>query len=270
MNNAESSVRRLWLCYLHRVVVDVLQCRLDIEQTRLLVLNAANELDLYGNKVAKGAIAMAKVCLTLWLWLLLACVLGILMKSSDLRWFSGYVSCKQLALLLKCAFKGFLLLVNILSTGYPSPLIWLWGLVMLSWMWRLQPQTQHYWYWTMPFKSMEQGVWALTFHYLICGHVHGLYVLQMAQMRYIWAPLPSLSCSGYPNFRPAWQIETLSCVMTLFTWSYTASVFSSTTPEKYLAPISMQKGRGLYQCKKVGANVTLVHWITICCLPDIW
>jgi acyl-CoA dehydrogenase len=34
---------------------------LDIEQTRLLVLNAANELDLYGNKVAKGAIAMAKV-----------------------------------------------------------------------------------------------------------------------------------------------------------------------------------------------------------------
>lgn len=37
------------------------KCRLDIEQTRLLVLNAANELDLYGNKVAKGAIAMAKV-----------------------------------------------------------------------------------------------------------------------------------------------------------------------------------------------------------------
>ncbi len=34
-------------------------------------------------------------------------------------------SCKQLALLLKCAFKGFLLLVNTLSTGYPSPLIWL-------------------------------------------------------------------------------------------------------------------------------------------------
>ncbi len=28
--------------------------------------------------------------------------------------------------------------------------------------------------------------------------------------------------------------------------------------------------RHLYQCKKVGANVTLVHWITICCLPDIW
>ncbi|XP_024401951.1 probable acyl-CoA dehydrogenase IBR3 isoform X2 [Physcomitrium patens] len=35
--------------------------RLDIEQTRLLVLNAAHQLDLYGNKVAKGAIAMAKV-----------------------------------------------------------------------------------------------------------------------------------------------------------------------------------------------------------------
>ncbi len=120
-------------------------------------------------------------------------------------------SCEQLVLLLKCAFKGFLLLVNILSTGYPSPLIWLWGLVMLSWMWRLQPQTQHYGYWTMPFKSMEQGAWALTFHYLICGQVHGLYVLQMARMRYIWAPLPSLSCSGYPNFRPAWPIETLMC-----------------------------------------------------------
>ncbi|XP_024360890.1 probable acyl-CoA dehydrogenase IBR3 isoform X2 [Physcomitrium patens] len=37
------------------------QSRLDIEQTRLLVLNAAHQLDLYGNKVAKGAIAMAKV-----------------------------------------------------------------------------------------------------------------------------------------------------------------------------------------------------------------
>ncbi|KAG0609553.1 hypothetical protein M758_8G193400 [Ceratodon purpureus] len=35
--------------------------RLDIEQTRLLVLNAAHQLDLHGNKVAKGAIAMAKV-----------------------------------------------------------------------------------------------------------------------------------------------------------------------------------------------------------------
>lgn len=39
----------------------VMQSRLDIEQTRLLVLNAAHQLDLYGNKVAKGAIAMAKV-----------------------------------------------------------------------------------------------------------------------------------------------------------------------------------------------------------------
>lgn len=39
----------------------MLQSRLDIEQTRLLVLNAAHQLDLHGNKVAKGAIAMAKV-----------------------------------------------------------------------------------------------------------------------------------------------------------------------------------------------------------------
>lgn len=39
----------------------VLQSRLDIEQTRLLVLNAAHQLDLHGNKIAKGAIAMAKV-----------------------------------------------------------------------------------------------------------------------------------------------------------------------------------------------------------------
>ncbi len=170
-------------------------------------------------------------------------------------------SCKQLALLLKCTFKGFLLLVNILSTVYPSPLIWFWGLVMLSWMWRLQPQTQHYGYWTMPFKSMEQGAWALTFHYLICGQVHGLYVLQMAQMRYIWAPLPSLSCSGYPNFRPVSPIETLSRVMTLFTWSYTASVFSSTTPEKYSAPLSMQKGRGKCHPSALDHNLLLAWYL---------
>lgn len=39
----------------------LMQSRLDIEQTRLLVLNAAHQLDLHGNKIAKGAIAMAKV-----------------------------------------------------------------------------------------------------------------------------------------------------------------------------------------------------------------
>ncbi len=194
-------------------------------------------------------------------WLLLACVLGILMKRSDLRQLSGYVRVANSWHCFKCAFKGFLLLVNILSTGYPSPLIWLWGLVMLSWMWRLQPQTQHYGYWTMPFKSMEQGAWALTFHYLICGQVHELYVLQMAQMRYIWAPLPSLSCSGYPNFRPAWPIETLSRVMTLFTWSYTASMFSSTTPEKYSAPVSMQKGRGKCHPSALDHNLLLAWYL---------
>uniref|UniRef100_A0A0C9RJM2 TSA: Wollemia nobilis Ref_Wollemi_Transcript_14447_2911 transcribed RNA sequence n=1 Tax=Wollemia nobilis TaxID=56998 RepID=A0A0C9RJM2_9CONI len=40
---------------------DLAKCRIGIEQARLLVLEAANQLDLHGNKVAKGAIAMAKV-----------------------------------------------------------------------------------------------------------------------------------------------------------------------------------------------------------------
>lgn len=37
------------------------ECRLEIEQAKLLVLNAANQLDLHGNVAARGAIAMAKV-----------------------------------------------------------------------------------------------------------------------------------------------------------------------------------------------------------------
>ncbi|KAH7423817.1 hypothetical protein KP509_12G075500 [Ceratopteris richardii] len=37
------------------------ECRIEIEQAKLLVLNAANQLDLHGNVVARGAIAMAKV-----------------------------------------------------------------------------------------------------------------------------------------------------------------------------------------------------------------
>lgn len=40
---------------------DLAKCRLEIEKTRFLVLEAANQLDLFGNKVARGAIAMAKV-----------------------------------------------------------------------------------------------------------------------------------------------------------------------------------------------------------------
>ncbi|MCO5564561.1 hypothetical protein L7F22_018225 [Adiantum nelumboides] len=39
----------------------IAECRLEIEQAKLLVLSAANQLDLHGNVVARGAIAMAKV-----------------------------------------------------------------------------------------------------------------------------------------------------------------------------------------------------------------
>lgn len=41
----------------------VLQCRVDLERTRLLVLEAADELDRVGNKKARGILAMAKVYL---------------------------------------------------------------------------------------------------------------------------------------------------------------------------------------------------------------
>ncbi|KAG6543541.1 hypothetical protein Mapa_015035 [Marchantia paleacea] len=37
------------------------ELRIEVEQTRLLVLHAANQLDMHGNKVARGALAMAKV-----------------------------------------------------------------------------------------------------------------------------------------------------------------------------------------------------------------
>lgn len=39
----------------------ILQCRVDLERTRLLVLEAADELDRVGNKKARGILAMAKV-----------------------------------------------------------------------------------------------------------------------------------------------------------------------------------------------------------------
>lgn len=39
----------------------VIQCRVELEKTRLLVLEAADQLDRYGNKKARGIIAMAKV-----------------------------------------------------------------------------------------------------------------------------------------------------------------------------------------------------------------
>lgn len=38
-----------------------MQCRIELERTRLLVLEAANQLDQLGNKKARGILAMAKV-----------------------------------------------------------------------------------------------------------------------------------------------------------------------------------------------------------------
>ncbi|XP_010524721.1 PREDICTED: probable acyl-CoA dehydrogenase IBR3 isoform X2 [Tarenaya hassleriana] len=40
---------------------DLAKCRVELERTRLLVLEAANQLDMFGNKKARGIIAMAKV-----------------------------------------------------------------------------------------------------------------------------------------------------------------------------------------------------------------
>ncbi|KAH7573532.1 hypothetical protein ACOSQ2_007557 [Xanthoceras sorbifolium] len=40
---------------------DVAKCRIELERTRLLVLEAADQLDRLGNKTARGIIAMAKV-----------------------------------------------------------------------------------------------------------------------------------------------------------------------------------------------------------------
>lgn len=38
-----------------------MQCRIELERTRLLVLEAADQLDRLGNKKARGTIAMAEV-----------------------------------------------------------------------------------------------------------------------------------------------------------------------------------------------------------------
>lgn len=40
---------------------DLAKCRIELEKTRLLVLEAADQLDRYGNKKARGILAMAKV-----------------------------------------------------------------------------------------------------------------------------------------------------------------------------------------------------------------
>ncbi|KAK2637771.1 hypothetical protein Ddye_025566 [Dipteronia dyeriana] len=41
-------------------LADVAKCRIEVERTRLLVLEAADQLDRLGNKTARGIIAMAK------------------------------------------------------------------------------------------------------------------------------------------------------------------------------------------------------------------
>lgn len=44
-------------------VLYILQSRVELEMVRLLVLEAADQLDRLGNKKARGTIAMAKVSL---------------------------------------------------------------------------------------------------------------------------------------------------------------------------------------------------------------
>ncbi|KAI4376720.1 hypothetical protein MLD38_014449 [Melastoma candidum] len=43
------------------ILSDMAKCRVELESTRLLVLEAADQLDRLGNKMARGTIAMAKV-----------------------------------------------------------------------------------------------------------------------------------------------------------------------------------------------------------------
>lgn len=51
--------------------VVLLQCRVELEKTRLLVLEAADQLDRIGNKKARGILAMAKVLHWYEIWYLL-------------------------------------------------------------------------------------------------------------------------------------------------------------------------------------------------------
>lgn len=58
--SSDSSLTAIMLdSFLNRL--SVLQCRIELEKTRLLVLEAADQLDRLGNKKARGTLAMAKV-----------------------------------------------------------------------------------------------------------------------------------------------------------------------------------------------------------------
>lgn len=64
-------VRKLKCTYVtsYRILLmqlSFIQCRIELEKTRLLVLEAADQLDRLGNKKARGIIAMAKVVFCLY------------------------------------------------------------------------------------------------------------------------------------------------------------------------------------------------------------
>ena len=59
---SSKTIRRLAVLSKFRCVIYCLmQCRIELEKARLLVLEAADQLDRLGNKKARGTIAMAKV-----------------------------------------------------------------------------------------------------------------------------------------------------------------------------------------------------------------
>lgn len=62
--NSSLSITYIIYTHLSRQIVIacfMIQCRIELEKARLLVLEAADQLDRLGNKKARGTIAMAKV-----------------------------------------------------------------------------------------------------------------------------------------------------------------------------------------------------------------